>query len=221
MKNIVVIITVLVFSLTNSMAQSLNWNTEEQNVNGQVYFSLGYNFGLTTQLGFAYKCMSQKPILLFSDISVPQGNEFNDFKFRAGMQMAVWNRNNVRTFVQYVGAINKYESNLVRQLGLSHNLALSMGIYKSRWSVAFNVGYEHTFLNKLGHSDVLRHVYPGITDAWFFNTAGYWHYGLEASKKVGQKVELYMRMGATNARGIDVDAIVPAYLQIGGACILN
>ena len=210
------ILTAIMFFVAVSFisAQSLNWNSIEKANSSQVYLNLGFDFGMTTQLGFALKLKAKKPILLVSDISVPMGNELNDYKFRLGAQMQVLSFKSLKTSIQYMSILRRYETNLVRQIGIGQMLSMTTGIHKEGWSVAFELAYDASVASHLKHTDELRNMYSNIQDAWYRNTGGQWQIGFQASKKIG-RIELNIRAGAINARGEDVDALLPAYAGLG------
>ena len=219
MKNI--ILASLLILVSNFLtAQSLNWNTIEQSNGGQIYLNVGYDFGMVSQLGYAHKLKFKRPIIIQSDFSVPFGKDLNDYKFRLGASMKLIERNNFKTSIQYATILRRYETNLVRQIGLGQLVSLSSGIYKERWHLAFEFGYDSSIATHLKHSEQMQSTFSDIQDAWYKNTGGQWHYGLQGSKKIGEKIELNMRVGATNARGGNVNALLPYYVSFGGVFFL-
>lgn len=220
MKNI--LIAVLLMLLSNILiAQSLNWNSIEESSAGQIYLNLGFDFGATVQFGYAHKLKFNKQVVLLTDFSVPMGNKLNDFKFRVGAQMRIFENGDFKTSIEYLSVIRRNETNLVRQIGIGQVGTLTGGFYKEKWHVAFDIGFDSSVATHLKHSDEMQEVYSDIQNAWFTNTAGYWHYGLQSSRKLGERMELNLSVGATNARGKDVDALLPIYANIGAVFFLH
>lgn len=215
MKHILLIIVMVFVSKSSISSQSLNWNSVETMKGSQMYLNVGYDFGMTTQLGFAVKLKTEKPILLLTDISLPMGNQLNDYKFSFGTQLLVYSRNSLRTSIQYLSILRRYETNLVRQVGIGQLLSMTTGIYKEGWSLAFDLGYDASVVSHLRHSDEMREVYLNIQDGWYRNTGGQWHVGVQTSKTLGQKMELNLKVGTTNARGKDMNALLPVYFDLG------
>ncbi len=220
MKNISIVVILLLLSNIIS-AQSLNWNSIEQNNSSQVYTNIGYDFGATVQLGYAYKLNFNKPIVLMTDFSIPMGAELNDYKFRIGAQRNIIDRGSFKTSVEYIGVVRRYETNLVRQISIAQMMSITNGWYKDGWHVGIEVGYDSSILSHLKHTEEMQRVYADIQDAWFKNTSAYWYYGLQTSKKIGQRLELNMELGKTNARAQDVDALLPYYFNFGAVVFLN
>lgn len=214
MKNILLTIALIITS-NILFSQSQNWNTIEKNNASQIYLNLGYDFGMTTQLGYAYKLNTAKSVMLLSDFSVPMGNMLNDYKYRLGAQLNLLNFNSIKSSAQYMVIARRNETNLVRKIGLGQVLSLTTGIYKEKWHVAFEFGYDSSLATHLKHSEEMQSYYSDIKNAWFKNTGGHWHYGIQGSKAIGERMELNMSVGATNARGADVNALLPAYFDLG------
>ena len=220
MKNIS--IAVLILLLSNILTgQSLNWNSIEQNSPDQVYANIGYDFGVTSQLGYARKLKFAKPIIIMADLSVPMGNELNDYKFRFGAERNILDRGNFKTSIQYLSIIRRHQTNLVRQIGIAQLMSLTSGWYRDGWHVALEFGYDSSILTHLKHSDEMQRIYSDIESAWFKNTGTNWFYGLQSSKKIGERMELNVELGATNARGNDVDALLPYYFNLGVVVFLR
>ena len=219
MKNILITISLILCS-SILFSQSQNWNSLESKNNSQVYLNAGYDFGMTTQLGYGHKLNSQRPIILLADFSVPMGSELDDYKFRLGGQMNVLKFNQLRSSIQYMFILRRNETKLVRKIGLGQYFSSTTGIYKDKWHVAFEFGYDSSFATHLKHSDEMQSYYSDIKNAWFKNTGGHWHYGIQGGKAIGERVELNMSVGATNARGQDVNALLPGYFKLGASVFL-
>ncbi len=216
MKNILIIAILFLANANFGIGQSLNWNTIEQNRTAQLYLNIGYDFGATTQLGYAYKLNTKKPIVLSADFSIPMGDQLDDFKFRIGGQVGLIQRGNFRTSVGYLGILRRNETSLVKQIGIGQQLSISTGIYKDKWHLALSVAYDASIATNLKHSEIMRNNYSDIKDDWYAGAGGQWNYGLEASRKLGERLELNISVGATNARGNDYDALLPIYFKLGG-----
>jgi hypothetical protein len=63
--------------------------------------------------------------------------------------------------------------------------------------------------------DVMRSYFPRIRDGWYIPSGGHFYYGIQAGKTIGDRLDLTLRAGATNAQHNDEQAVVPYYLQLG------
>jgi len=61
----------------------------------------------------------------------------------------------------------------------------------------------------------MRSYFPRIRDGWYIPSGGHFYYGIQAGKTIGDRLDLTLRAGATNAQHNDEQAVVPYYLQLG------
>ena len=215
MKNIIFISALFLMNLNFVFAQSMNWQSLENSKDAQVYYNLAYDFGVTNQIGIAHKLNSKLPIVLQADFSTPLGDTFNDYKFRIGGQIGLLQKGNFRMSLQYLTLFRKHETNFVSQTGIGQWLSMTVGIYKKGWHVGAELGYDASIATYLKHTEEIQQNFSEIQDHWFVNTGGQWHYGLQASKKIGHRLELNLSLGATNARANDHNALLPMYFKLG------
>lgn len=207
---------IILFSLSFSYAQNLNWNSLEENEKHITYLNFGYNYGVTSQVGYAYQINSFKPIVLNADYSFPLGiNLFDDFKVRIGAQMPVYQYNNIRLTLKVQSVFRNHETKLVRMSNLGSELSAIVGIYKQRWHLALEVGYDNSNFTYLKHFDLMKEIHPDIKDGWYAKTGGNFFYGFQTSRVISTHIEIYLRTGATNARSTDENALLPIYSQLG------
>ena len=216
MKNITIITLIFFFSLNTAFAQNINWKFHPDSTTSLIHLNLGYDFGMTTQLGYAYKLNTNKPIFLKASISIPMGkNILDDYKFNIGGQIALVEKNNFILAAAYNANLKRYETNFVRQIGIGNNISITPGYYKPKWHLAANIGFEQFVATHLKQGDIMRENYTEVQDGWFSNTGGQLYFGVEGSKTIGKRMALNLSLGTTNAFGDDVDALLPAYLGIG------
>ncbi len=216
MKIITIFLLTILFNLNVVYAQTTNWRSIEDSQKSLVYLNLGYDFGLTTKLGYAHKLDAFRPILLMADYSFPMGKTlFDDFKFRLGGQIEIFDKNHFSFSAQYFAIVRRQQTNLVRQLGVGSEVMVALGYYKPKWHLAIELGYDKSLATHLKHSDKMTSNFPEIKDGWFYNTGGQLFYGLQGSKTLGENMEISLKIGATNARGKDENALLPYYAQLG------
>lgn len=54
-----------------------------------------------------------------------------------------------------------------------------------------------------------------IQNGCFENSGGKCFYGLQGSKSLGKRMEINLQVGATNAQGNHMNALLPVYFQLG------
>lgn len=214
MKNTITIIALV--SATLSFSQNINWSSINEDQKSITYLNFGYDFGITTQLGYGYQLKAFKPILLTADYSFPMGkNLVDDFKVRIGGQIPLYEINNFTISAKIYSIFRKHETSLVKMTSFGAEMAAILGYYKSTWHVAGEFGFDKSINTYLKHTDLIKENYPSIKDGWFIPSGGHFYYGIQGSKTIRDRSEISLRVGATNAQGKDENAFLPYYGQLG------
>lgn len=214
MKYIITIVAIAISTL--SFAQNLNWNKLESVQKNIVYLNFGYDFGVTTQLGYGHKLYAFKTILLTADYSFPMGkNLMDDHKLRVGAQMPIYEKNNLIFSGKLYATYKRHETSLVEMIGFGSELGVVAGYYQPTWFMAAEFGFDKSINTKLTHSDIFKENHPTVNDGWLTGGAGHFYYGIQGSKSLKEKFEISLKVGATNAEGKDENALLPYYAQLG------
>jgi len=202
--------------LNGSIAQSINWNASNTETKHMAYLNLGYDFGMTTQIGYGYKIQTFNPLWLSVDYSMPMGkNLIDDFKMRAGGNLVIYELNDFVLSTSLHGTFKRHENSFVRMAGFGSDLSGKVGYYKSKWHVEGELGFTKSIITNLKHSGEILEYYPNITNGWYIPTGGHWYYGIQIGKTIGQNYLISLNLGQTNAEGKDVNAVLPLYARIG------
>jgi len=214
MKNL---ITIFILTITSSaFAQQLNWSSTNEDTKSLTYLNFGYDFGVTTQVGYAHKLDVFRPMILTADYSFPMGKTIiDDFKFRIGGQLSIVERNNFVASAKLYGILRRHQTNLVRIANVGAEAAVMLGYYKDKWHIAAEFGLDKAISSHLKHTELFQENYADVSDGWFVPTAGNFYYGIQASRTLGNKMELSIRIGATDAESTTADALLPYYAQLG------
>jgi len=203
-------------SLSYSNAQNINFSTNHQDQKSIAYLNFGYDFGMSTQVGYGKKIDLVKPILWTMDYSFPAGkNLVDDFKVRLGGQYSFYQSNNFIFSAKVYGVFRRHQTKLVRMTSFGSEMSLVVGYYKSSWHLASEFGFDKSIATHLKHSEIMRENSPFIKDGWFIPSGGHFYYGIQSSKTIGKKFEISLRVGVTNAQFKDENALLPAYAQLG------
>ncbi|MFK7971140.1 MAG: hypothetical protein AB8F95_12270 [Bacteroidia bacterium] len=214
MKYLIILVTMC--NLSISYAQNINWNALDTTQTSITYLNVGYDYGASVQLGHARQIRLFKPLLLSSDYSIPMGGDItDDFKIRIGGQMPVYNIQNFHFTVKLQGVFRHHQTDFVRMASFGYETSAIVGFYKAKWHLAGEFGFDKAAVTYLNHADFMQEMHPAIQDGWYKSTGGNFFYGIQASRKMGDNVDINLRMGATNARSSDEDALLPFYFQIG------
>lgn len=215
MKNLISI-SIIFFLISNtSIGQNLNWMSANSESNHTANLSIGYDFGLVTQVGHSYNLKTKVPIWINSNISIPFGaNRLDDLKMKLGLQIPVFQR---KSFLVTMGAnsiYRSYQSGLVMMKGFGAELKSNIGIYKSNKHIALKVGFDKSIVTHLSHTELMKQNFAEIKSGWFLDTGGYWSYGINLGRSIKQQFYVTLDLGLTNAQGDDQDALIPIFMNI-------
>ncbi len=215
MKKLILSILLVLPALYWSNAQSINWKNTNENYKNLVYLRLGYDYGVTTQLGYARNIKFIKPSIINIDYSFPMGRDLiDDFKVKSGINTKVWSKSSIAVSVKIQGTYKRYSSELISINSFGSEFSTSIGFYKPGWNAVLELGIDNTTASHLEHKAIITDSYSDIKNGWYLDTAEYLFYGIQVGKTIKEKSNLSLRIGATNARGKDKDALLPIYAQI-------
>lgn len=214
MKYLITIVTLLITS--NAYTQNINWSSINDQQKTLTYLNFGYDFGVTTQIGYGKKIDAFRPIVWTADFSFPKGkNLIDDFKGRLGGQLSIFKKNDFILSAKLYGTFKRHQTELVRMVNFGSEMSAIMGYYKPTWHLAGELGFDKSIISELKHSEEMVNNFPSITNGWFIPSGGHFYYGIQASKTIGTHFELSLRAGATNAQKNDENALLPIYTQFG------
>jgi len=221
MKNILITVLIITLPLLSS-AQSINWAGTQKTADRLAYLNFGYDFGLTTQIGYAHKLKTVKPIWLSLDYSMPMGKSLtDDFKTRIGGQMVLFEKSSFILSTEVRANFRRHENKFVRMASFGSEISGTIGYYKPKWHVAFNLGFDKSIVTHLKHSESLIENYASIQDGWYIPSGGHWNYGLQVSKSLNKRTYVNMDIGNLNAQGKDENALLPIYFNLGLNRMIN
>ena len=202
--------------VSGAHAQNINWSILKKDQNNMAYSNFGYNFGVTSQLGYGYKFKTFRTILLSADYSIPMGEKLlDDFKFRMGGQISIYDNKNLILSSKLSFVFRRHQTKLIRMANFGSEASVILGYYKPKWHFAGEFGYDNSSFTHLTHSDEMKENFSSISDGWFGASGGYFRYGIQGSKTIHPSFEISVRVGGTMAKFKDKNPILPFYGQIG------
>jgi len=216
MKFSISIIIVFFISTGSLFTQSVTRTSHSSDSKHLVYLNSGFEFGMVSQMGYAYQLKSKNPLWLSIDYSLPFGkNLLDDNKTRIGIQMEVFKRNNFMLTAKCFALVRRYENDFVRMVGFGSELSGTIGYYKTNWFFEAEVGTDKSIITHLRHTDLLREKSFDLSDGWFIPSGGYHYYGLRVGRTIGRAYNLSLAVGKMTAEGKDQDPLLPVYLKLG------
>ncbi len=216
MKKIIFPLLIMVIMGNICSAQYTNWNSDNSDKRNAVSLQLGYDYALTLGAGYTRTLDFFKPMLLGIEYSIPMGdNLFDDHKIKIGGEIELLNKKNLYVSAKAKGIIRRYQSDNVNILNFGSDLGLTAGIYKTKWYLAGELGFDKAISSHLKHTELFKEIYPQVEDGWFLSTGGQFYYDLNAGYSIHNLVDLNLKVGMTNAQWHDTNALLPYYVQIG------
>lgn len=88
------------------------------------------------------------------------------------------------------------------------------GVYRPRWFLAGEFGFDKAIITHLTQSDWYRtYFYPDAKDGWYLNAGGTFHYGVTGGVAFG-RTELALRAGWLRTEEFN-DVQPPMYAGLG------
>ncbi|MDX2362196.1 MAG: hypothetical protein QNK23_15415 [Crocinitomicaceae bacterium] len=216
MKNILTITIALFALMQNTQAQNINWRSIGENQQNIVSLSTGYDYSLMVQTDYYRVINTFRPIAVGANFSIPMGKTvFDDFKIEYGGLIEVYEIRDFSFTAGVMGNFRQHKTGFVTMSSFGLDLSATIGYYRPKWHVAIEGGFDKAISTHLKHSDEMREIYPGIADGWMTATGGNFYYGIQGSKTIGERFDINLRAGFTNAQFKDMNAVLPYYAQIG------
>jgi hypothetical protein len=216
MRIIIAAVVAIIVVSDISVSQNINWRALREDQQNLLQFNFGYDYGVTTQMGYARTFRMIRPAMVGLDFSFPMGNNlFDDFKVRLGGQVEVLEIGGFSATVRIASVFRRYQTPLVSIASFGSDFAVVAGYYSPTWSVGGEFGFDKSITSRLKHSEIMKESFPGIRDGWYVPTGGHFYYGIQGGKTLGETLDLSLRVGATNAQADDENAAIPYYLQMG------
>lgn len=216
MKNIIILLGFSILSFGSVYSQNVNWRRLNNETPNHLHLNFGYDYGVTAQLGYSRSISFVKPLLLTVDYSFPMGDVlFDDFKIRYGGQTEIEEWGDFAASFKLYGNFKREKTELLRIYDFAVEPSVLFGYYKQSWHVAFELGVLKPLTSNLLHSETVKEIYPAVQDGWYKAPNGYFKYGFQGSKGVGETMDISLNIGFTNALGNGKDAILPYYTHLG------
>ncbi len=213
---IVLIIGALASFLQTSQAQTINW-ISLKDTKHQLYAGVGWDYSLAYSIGYAYKPNTKMPMLLISSFSIPAGkNLLDDFKTKLGTQILVLDKHSLKGSLVVNGIFRRFENPLLSIHNFGAELKGSVGIFKSKWFVAGESGFDKAIATRLVHSDIYKkEIYTNVKNGWYESaTGGNFMYGLQGGVSF-KKSDIVLNIGKVITQDFKTSPLVPYYLHLG------
>lgn len=205
-----------VLCIQHSNAQTLNFNSLEHSKR-ILNIGVGWDHGLSYGAGITFKVDTKMPLFLYGNFSIPSGEiVFDDFKTKIGGQLIILNQKNVKGTIALNGIYRRYENPLVRLVNFGSEIKATLGIYKLKWFVAGEMGFDKAIVTNFKHSESYREtINAGVEDGWYEPaTGGNFYYGFQTGYSL-KKIDITLNMGAVVNEDLKTTLLLPYYMMLG------
>jgi len=210
-----ILATVLALWIQPSFAQNINWKTLQPSQKHIVNLNVGFDNASVIGVGYGYHLDTKMPLVLNIEYSMPFGdNRFDDLKTKIGGQLSVIQAGNFFTTLKAYGVIRRYENDLTRMVNFGSEFSATAGVYKQKWFVAGEFGFDKAITTNLKHSELMKEYNPGVQSGWYLPNGGNFIYGLQAGFSFKGN-DLYAKIGKTKAQDLETSSMIPWYFQLG------
>lgn len=217
MKTMLKVLVILAVAAQVGFSQNVNWRAMRGDRPNLIQLNVGYDFAATTQVAYSRTFTLIRPVLVGLSYSLPMGNRpLDDFAVRLGGQVEAVNWGAFSATVKITSNLRRFQNDLVRMVSFGADFAAVAGYYDPAWYAAAECGFDKAVTTHLKHSDVMKEFgFSGVRDGWYVPTGGNFYYGIQAGKTLGDRADVSLRFGATNAQFDDENALLPYYIQLG------
>lgn len=216
MKNILFIISFFFFAkITN--AQTINWASLKSKQKHLLNINTGWEYGFVYGMGYGYKLKTKLPIIIDGEYSFPSGkNIVDDFKTKVGGKIRLYQINNFQLSANVYGVFRRFENPLVRLANFGSDLSGVIGYYKSKWFLAWEIGFDKAIVSHFKHSELFKTtIYSNVKDGWFEpSTGGNFYYGIQSGISFKQH-DIYLKAGRMITQDFRTTPLIPFYAQLG------
>jgi len=173
-------------AVPNAAAQ---WNVARfDRAANRLYTVFGFDPALVSTVGYARVV----PILghhfqFAGDVGIgTAGFDPQDYRARLEVRSSVLRWRSLHLTGSAAFITRGTENSIYRGLNFGSDFTGTAGVYRPRWFVAGDVGFDKAIITHITHSDWYRkYFYPDAKDGWYLNAGGTFHYGFTAGVSLG------------------------------------
>ena len=210
-------VVALLLPLLGVREGAAQWNVERfGSTKNQVYTTFGLDPALVTSVGYGRDVpMLGRQWQLGAEVGVVAADfDLQDFAARLQARTTVVRWRSVRVVGSAAFITRGTENSIYRALNFGSDFTGAVGVYRQRWFLAGEFGFDKAIITYLTHSDWYRkNYYPDAKDGWYLNAGGTFHYGLTGGMSFGQ-TELALRVGQRQTEDFN-QLSPPLYVGLG------
>ncbi|UPT69864.1 MAG: hypothetical protein M0D53_12065 [Flavobacterium sp. JAD_PAG50586_2] len=103
---------------------------------------------------------------------------------------------------------------MARFLNFGSEFSALAGLYKPKWYVAGELGFDKAITTHVKHSELAQEYYPDIKNGWYIPRGGNFLYGLHSGVSF-KKNDLTLKFGKVIQEDFKTEPTIPFYFQLG------
>lgn len=218
MKAIIALIVFLISLLTSqiSQAQTINWESLQENQKHILNVNAGWDYSFVYGLSYGYHLKTKIPIILESSVSFASGEViFDDFKTKIGGQLNLYQIENFRFNASLHGIYRRYGNPLVTLQNFGADAGIVIGLYKPKWFIAGEFGFDKAIVTHFKHTAIYEAVYPDVKNGWYEpTTGGNFNFGIQGGYSFSRS-DITLRAGKVMNEDFKSMPLIPFYVQLG------
>lgn len=140
--------------------------------------------------------------------------DLSDYRARFDAGVQVVRRGSFRTVASAAFLTRGTSNTVFRGTNFGADIGLVAGMYRARWFVAAETGYDKPIVTHLTHTSAYRsQYYADAQDGWYIDTGGTRRLGVVTGTSL-RGVELMLRAGVARTRGGEA-LVAPGYATLG------
>ncbi len=211
------IVVALVVPALAARDVAAQWNVARfGSTRNQVYTTFGLEPALVSSVGYARVV----PLLgrewqLGAEVGVAAADfDTRDFRVRMQARTSLVRWRSLRLVGSAAFITRGTENSIYRAINFGSDFTGAAGLYRQRWFLAGEFGFDKAIITYLKQSDWYRtYFYPDAKDGWYLNAGGTFHYGVTGGVAIG-RTELAARAGRLRTENFN-DLTPPMYAGLG------
>jgi hypothetical protein len=215
--NLLFVAAVLLFLSPATNAQTLNWGSIQNEQKHILTAHTGIEHSIVWGVGYSRKLNVGKfPVVAGASYSFASGkNLFDDSKLKLGGQINLWQWKAFQVSARLQGIARTTKNDFVRITGFGSDAALTAGVYKPKWFVAGEFGFDKSIVIHLKHGQAYKDNYAAVVDGWYEPDAGgNIYFGIQTGRSFSRS-DITVKAGRMLTEQFKPMHALPLYFELG------
>lgn len=211
------IIAALVVPALAARDAAAQWNVERfGSTRNQVYTTFGLDPALVASVGYGRVVpMLGREWQLGAEVGVVAAAfDSRDYRVRMQARTTLLGWRSLRLVGSAAFITRGTENSIYRAINFGSDFTGAAGVYRRRWFLAGEFGFDKAIITHVTHSDWYRsHYYAEAKDGWYLTGGGTFHHGVTGGVAIGP-AEVALRAGWLRTEDFN-DLMPPMYGGLG------